>query len=59
MRALTPDEIDELVAIYEADDSTHTLSRRFGIHRTTVLKHLERRGVAIRVRRRTESAPHL
>ena len=49
-KTLTAEQVDELVAAYRSGDSTYTLSRRFGIHRSTVAAHLERRGIMRRSR---------
>lgn len=41
-----PDElIAPLIEAYLAGNSTYVLARRFGIHRQTVARHLERAGV--------------
>jgi hypothetical protein len=50
LRQLKPGEVDEMVSLYEADpDCTpNQLAARFGVHRTTVVANLRRRGVAIR-----------
>lgn len=52
LRQLKPDEVDEMVRLYEADlNLTPTqLAARFGVHRTTVSANLRRRGVTIRAR---------
>lgn len=47
-RKLSPAEIDELVAAYEAGTPIAHLSARFGMHRQTVRFHLKRRGVPLR-----------
>ena len=44
-RRLQPDEIDQLVAAYQAGASTYGLADQFGITRHTVAAHLNRRGV--------------
>jgi transposase-like protein len=44
-RRLNPDEIDELVATYRSGATVPQLVEEFGLHRTTVLAHLERRNV--------------
>ena len=49
-RTLTAPEIDELVVAYQGGESTYALSRRLGVHRSTVAAHLERRGVMRRAR---------
>jgi len=48
-RRLTDSDIDVLVAAYQAGSTIDMLEREFGVHRTTVMAHLERR----RVRRRS------
>ena len=48
--------IDHLVDDYVSGLSINALSRRFGIHRTTVMKHLESRGVQRRRNNRKLSA---
>jgi hypothetical protein len=47
-RRLTDTGIDDLVAWYEAGSTIEMLASTFGIHRTTVMTHLERRGVSRR-----------
>lgn len=42
---LTVAQVDELAAAYQAGSSVRELVERFGVHRTTVLDHLKRRGV--------------
>ncbi|MBN9375739.1 MAG: hypothetical protein J0I40_10175 [Cellulomonas sp.] len=49
-RQLTEARVVALVDAYLAGDSTYVLARRFGIHRETVSGHLERAGVARRVK---------
>jgi hypothetical protein len=49
---LRAEEIDELVAAYEAGCTVPDLVAQFGIHRTTVLAHLERRGIGRRAHQR-------
>ena len=44
-RRLTTGEVDELVAVYGSGASVPHLVKRFGASRTTVLAHLERRGI--------------
>lgn len=44
-RRLTDREVDDLVTQYEAGSTIDTLAQEFKIHRTTVMAHLERRGV--------------
>lgn len=47
---LTPDQVDELVAFYEAGATLVELGERFSIHRRTAAAHLVRRSVPIRSR---------
>ncbi|QCT38034.1 hypothetical protein FBF34_08620 [Arachnia propionica] len=47
---LSPAQVDELVAIYEAGATLVELSKRFGAHRRTAAAHLIRRSVPIRRR---------
>lgn len=42
---LTPSEIDQLVADYEAGSGVQELASKYGIHRATVFAHLQRREV--------------
>jgi len=49
-RRLGPDDIDELVAIYQAGATLREVAAQFGVNRTTASKHLERRGVRRRRR---------
>ena len=42
---LTDTEIDDLVAQYETGSTIDTLAHEFGVHRTTVMEHLKRRGI--------------
>jgi DNA-directed RNA polymerase specialized sigma24 family protein len=37
-------EVDEVVAAYLAGERVNDLAARFGVHRTTVMAHLARRG---------------
>lgn len=48
-RRLTPEQVDELVQAYRAGGTIKGLAVQFRIHHTTVMAHLDRRGV---VRRR-------
>ncbi len=50
-RRLNETQLQELAEAYLAGDSTYQLARRYGIHRNTVGRHLERLGVATRVYR--------
>lgn len=51
-RRLTNTEIDDLAAQYCAGSTIQTLAREFGLHRTTVMDHLERLGIARRTPRK-------
>lgn len=48
LRRLRPVVIDQLIAAYAKGLSVRRLVELFGVHRTTVLAHLERHGVARR-----------
>lgn len=52
LKRLSSDEIDLLVADYQSGYTVPKLVARYQIHRTTVLSHLERRGVPRRAHRR-------
>jgi DNA-binding CsgD family transcriptional regulator len=56
-RKLNPDAQAELVALYRAGASMLELSRKFETHRNTVVAHLRRAGVEIRLQRKM--TPHL
>lgn len=45
LRRLNEEEINELVAARRAGEQINHLARQFGIHRATVITHLERAGV--------------
>lgn len=45
---LEPDEVEDLVARYEAGESMKELAERFGISRWTVADHLKRNGTSTR-----------
>ena len=49
---LTDAEVDNLVAQHEAGSTIETLALELKIHRTTVMAHLERRGVRTRAPRK-------
>ena len=55
---LSDDEIDAMVGDYESGQPVRQLVRTYAIHRTTVLDHLERRGVVRRqnVRKMTDDS---
>lgn len=48
--SLSPAQVDELVALYEAGATLVELGERFSIHRRTAAAHLVRRSVPIRRR---------
>ena len=58
-RRLTDAKIDHLVEDYVGGLSINALARRFGIHRTTVMNHLESRGVQRRRNVRKLSAANV
>lgn len=45
---LSPAGVDELVLAYQQGATVRELVEQFGVHRTTVLDHLKRRGIARR-----------
>ena len=47
-RRLTSEEIDGVVERYRAGESANLLARELGVHRTTIVGHLKRRGVSTR-----------
>ena len=51
-RRLSKAEIDDLIRYYGSGMSVNVIAHRFGIHRTTVMNHLESRGVQSRRSRR-------
>lgn len=51
-RRLSRGVVDELAHLYEEGVSIHALARRYGVHRTTIIAHLDRRGVPRRVARK-------
>ena len=55
-RRLPATEIDALIGLYRAGSSIDALARRYEIHRTTVIHHLDQSGVARRrvVRKMTD-----
>jgi AraC-like DNA-binding protein len=44
-RRLSDADIDDLVRSHGPGVSIDSLARRFGVHRTTILQHVDRRGV--------------
>ena len=44
-RQLRPSEVDHLIAAYQSGSTVYQLAERFGIHRSTVGRHLRARGV--------------
>jgi lambda repressor-like predicted transcriptional regulator len=52
---LRPEDVAKIAAAYEAWASAKELGGRFGVHRQTVIAHLEKAGVAIRRGRRLEA----
>ncbi len=44
-RRLGPDQVEEVVARYIDGESIDALARAYGINRTTVISHLERKSV--------------
>jgi lambda repressor-like predicted transcriptional regulator len=57
LRRLIADEIDELAGLYREGATIDALGRRYGVHRTTIIHHLDRQGVPRRrvVRKMTDS----
>ena len=51
-RRLTDTGIDDLVARYEAGSTIETLAHQFGVHRTTVMTHLDPHGIPRRAPRK-------
>lgn len=49
-RQLTPDELDQVFALYRLGKSTYQLARQFGTNRHTITSHLRRGGVSLRSR---------
>jgi hypothetical protein len=47
-RRLTPEQVDQLVAEYQAGDDMKVLADRWRVHRTTVAGHLRRGRVTLR-----------
>src|SRR5690242_1425192 len=47
-RQLSTSEVDELVARYQAGATVRQLATEFGVHRATVGRHLEARGINTR-----------
>ena len=44
-KQLPPEQVDELVAAYVSGMTAKAVAAQFGIHRSTVAVHLERRGI--------------
>lgn len=55
-RRLTPKQVQQLVAEYEAGASVRGLAARRGVHRTTVTMQLRQAGVPVRRRGLTEES---
>jgi hypothetical protein len=57
-RRLPSSEIDALVGLYRDGSSIDVLARRYGVHRTTIIYHLDHAGIARRrvVRRMTDAS---
>jgi transposase len=55
-RRLSEATVDDLVRDYTAGSSIHLLAMRVGVHHTTIMDHLERRGIERRkvVRKMTD-----
>jgi len=45
LRRLSDEDVDEVVESHRGGASIDSLAHRFGVHRTTILHHLDRRGV--------------
>jgi DNA invertase Pin-like site-specific DNA recombinase len=45
---LPTDQVDQLVIAYQAGGNARAVAARFGIHRSTVAAHLDRRGITKR-----------
>ena len=52
LRPLSETAVDQLVARYQAGASVRELVEEFGVHRVTVLQHLEKRGIPRRANSR-------
>jgi Helix-turn-helix domain len=46
-RRLRPHEVDEIVRLYGDGMSLTVIGQRYGAHRQTIRRHLERRGIAM------------
>ncbi|MBM3676013.1 MAG: hypothetical protein FJW88_13935 [Actinobacteria bacterium] len=57
-RRLSTSEIDALMALYREGASIDALARRYQVHRTTVIHHLDEAGIARRrvVRKMTDGS---
>jgi transposase len=49
-RRLPPEQVKNLLAAYQAGQSTNEVAASYGVHRTTVVNILNRHGVPFRVR---------
>jgi DNA invertase Pin-like site-specific DNA recombinase len=63
-RRLSPDELNQLIDLYNHGLSTYKLARQFGTDRHTIARHLRQGGVELRPRQKltpelTEQAKHL
>jgi transposase-like protein len=47
-RRLSPEQIEQLVAAYQAGEDMKTLAARWQLHRTTVAGHLVKAGIELR-----------
>lgn len=58
-RRLAADQVDEVVARYIDGESIDALAREYGINRTTVIAHLERKGIERRRNPRKMTDPRV
>ncbi len=58
-RRLDPGQVRELVAVYVGGSTVPELEHRYGVHRTTVLAHLNRAGIPRRPQQRKLSDDQL
>jgi hypothetical protein len=56
-RRLSASDVDDIAASYTSGRSIDDLTRSYGVHRTTIIKHLDHRGVPRRrvVRKMTDT----